>query len=432
MALATKGLNTFSAAEAARLIASGEITSESLVRACLERISEREPNLHAWATLDLQHALAQARYCDRGPARGPLHGVPIGIKDIIDTADLPTEMGSPIYKGHRPAADAACVAGLRAAGAVILGKTITCEFAGMTPDMTANPHNLAHTPGGSSSGSAASVADFQVPAALGTQTGGSVIRPASFCGIVGYKPSYGLINRRGVFPAAESLDTVGFMARTVEDVDLIAAHLVGRDRVRREEVKGPRVGICRTPLWDSVDRATAEAIEDAAKRLAAAGLQVEEIVLPRRFSGLAEARDKINDYERARALGYEWASKRDQISSRLSASLARGCAMQASDFMGALALAESCRARLSALTRDVDVLLAPAVPGEAPRGLDFTGDPRLQGIWTLLHVPTITLPTHGGPGGLPIGIQLVGKYCEDEALLAAAYWAFDRLGAWRM
>jgi Asp-tRNA(Asn)/Glu-tRNA(Gln) amidotransferase A subunit family amidase len=305
MALATKGLNTFSAAEAARLIASGEITSESLVRACLERISEREPNLHAWATLDLQHALAQARYCDRGPARGPLHGVPIGIKDIIDTADLPTEMGSPIYKGHRPAADAACVAGLRAAGAVILGKTITCEFAGMTPDMTANPHNLAHTPGGSSSGSAASVADFQVPAALGTQTGGSVIRPASFCGIVGYKPSYGLINRRGVFPAAESLDTVGFMARTVEDVDLIAAHLVGRDRVRREEVKGPRVGICRTPLWDSVDRATAEAIEDAAKRLAAAGLQVEEIVLPRRFSGLAEARDKINDYERARAFGYE-------------------------------------------------------------------------------------------------------------------------------
>src|SRR6185312_12985654 len=274
-----------------------------------------------------------------------------------------------IYKGHRPAADAACVAGLRAAGAVILGKTITCEFAGMTPDMTANPHNRAHTPGGSSSGPAAAVSAFQVPAARGTQRGGSVIRPASFCGIVGYKPSYGLINRRGVFAAAESLDTVGFMARTVEDVDLIAAHLVGRDRVRREEVKGPRVGICRTPLWDSVDRATAEAIEDAAKRLAAAGLQVEEIVLPRRFSGLAEARDKINDYERARALGYEWASKRDQISSRLSAALVRGHAMQANDFLAAVELAEACRARLPAIMRDVDVLLAPSVPGEAPRGL---------------------------------------------------------------
>ena len=432
MALATQGLNIFSASEAARLIAAGEIGSEALVRACLERISEREPHLHAWAALDLQHALAQARQRDREPSRGKLHGVPIGVKDIIDTADLPTEMGSPIYKGHRPAADAACVATLRAAGAVILGKTITCEFAGMTPDMTANPHNLGHTPGGSSSGSAAAVADFQVPAAFGTQTGGSVIRPASFCGIVGYKPSYGLISRRGVFPAAESLDTVGIMARTVEDVDVIAAHLVSRDPVRREEVKGPRIGVCRTPLWDTVDRATAEAIEDAAKRLSAAGLQVQEIVLPKRFSGLAEARDQINDYERARALGYEWAAKRDQISSRLSASLTRGFAMRADAFTSAIELAESCRDRLPALMRDVDVLLAPSVPGEAPRGLDYTGDPRLQGIWTLLHVPTITLPTHGGANGLPVGIQLVGKYLEDEALLAAAYWVFDRLGAWRM
>jgi Asp-tRNA(Asn)/Glu-tRNA(Gln) amidotransferase A subunit family amidase len=432
MALATKGLNTFSAAEAARLIASGEITSEALVRACLERISEREPNLHAWAALDLQHALAQARQCDRIPPRGPLHGVPIGIKDIIDTADLPTEMGSPIYKGHRPAADAACVASLRAGGAVILGKTITCEFAGMTPDMTANPHNLAHTPGGSSSGSAAAVADFQVPAALGTQTGGSVIRPAAFCGIVGYKPSFGLINRRGVFPAAESLDTVGIMARTVEDVDLVAAHMIGRERVRRDGAAPPRIGLCRTPLWDSVERASAEAVEDAAKRLAAAGAQIQEIILPKRFAGLTEARDHINDYERARALAYEWAAKRDQISSRLTASLTRGHALQASDFMAALELAESCRTRLPALMRDVDMLLAPAVPGEAPRGLDFTGDPRLQGIWTLLRVPTVTLPTHGGPGGLPVGIQLVGKYCEDEALLGSAFWVFDRLGAWRM
>jgi Asp-tRNA(Asn)/Glu-tRNA(Gln) amidotransferase A subunit family amidase len=432
MTLATRGLNNFSASEAARLIDAGEVGSEALVRSCLERISEREPHLHAWAALDLQHALAQARQRDREPSRGKLHGVPIGVKDIIDTADLPTEMGSPIYKGHRPSADAACVATLRAAGAVILGKTITCEFAGMTPDMTANPHNMAHTPGGSSSGSAAAVADFQVPAAFGTQTGGSVIRPASFCGVVGYKPSFGLINRRGVLPAAESLDTVGLLARTIADIDLIASVLVGRERAPRETGAPPRIGLCRTPLWDTVERASIEAIEDAAKRLSAAGASVREIVLPKKFAGLGAARDAINDYERARALAYEWNTKRDLISSRLSASLARGWAMEARAFVEALQLAESCRARLPTLLRDVDVLLAPSVPGEAPRGLDYTGDPRLQGLWTLLRLPTITLPTHGGPNGLPVGIQLVGKFYQDEALLTASYWVMDRLGAWRV
>jgi amidase len=366
------------------------------------------------------------------PSRGPLHGVPIGVKDIIDTVDLPTEMGSPIYKGHRPASDAACVATLRAAGAVILGKTITCEFAGMTPDMTANPHNMAHTPGGSSSGSGAAVADFQVPAAFGTQTGGSVIRPSSYCGIVGYKPSYGLISRRGVLPAAESLDTVGLMARSLVDVDLLMSILVGRDRVPREVGSAPRIGLCRTPLAHTLEQASIDAVEDAAKRLSAAGATVREVTLPKKFADLAGARDKVNDYERARALSYEWNSKRDLISSRLSASLTRGWAMHVGEFTEAMQLAEACRSRLPTVFKDIDLLLTPAVTGEAPRGLDYTGDPRLQGIWTLLRVPTITLPTHGGPNGLPVGIQLVGKFYQDDALLTAAYWVMDRLGAWRV
>ena len=341
--------------------------------------------------------------------------MPIGVKDIIDTADLPTEMGSPIYRGHRPATDAACVALVRAAGAVILGKTVTCEFAGMTPGATTNPHDVAHTPGGSSSGSGAAVADFMVPAAFGTQTGGSVLRPAAYCGVFGFKPTFGAFNRRGVYPAAESLDTIGLIARSLDDLELMGAVLELRPpSAPRPLERPPRIGLCRTPLWDKAQPETVAAIEDAAARLGRAGARVREIVLPDEFAGLRNAaRETINNYERAAAMAHEWSSHRELISERLRKRIELGRAMPHAEYLAALRLGEDCRARLPAVFDDLDVLLAPCANGEAPRGLDDTGDPGFQAIWTILHTPALTLPTHRGPNGLPVGIQLVARRHED-------------------
>src|SRR3954452_3263173 len=255
-------LNALSATEIAQGIAEKKFTAEAVVRDCLARIEAREPVVKAWATIDPDYALRQARELDRGPHRGALHGVPIGVKDIIDTADLPTEMGSEIYKGNRSFSDAACVAVVRAAGAVILGKTVTAEFAGMSPGPTTNPHNPAHTPGGSSSGSAAAVADHMVPAAFGTQTGGSVLRPAAYCGVVGYKPTFNLINRAGIKFAAETLDTIGLITRSIDDLELLTAVLVGRKPSLPRTLMGPpRIGLCRTPLWDTAQPETMRAVE---------------------------------------------------------------------------------------------------------------------------------------------------------------------------
>src|ERR1700720_3099022 len=267
-----RGLNELGAAEIVAKIAASEITCEAVTRDCIERIAAREPVVKAWVNFNPELALAQAHALDREPRRGPLHGVPIGVKDVIDTFDMPTEMGSPIYRGYRPTADAACVALLRRAGAVILGKTATCELAGMAPAATTNPHRAAHTPGGSSSGSAAAVADFMVPAALGTQTGGSVLRPSSFCGVFGYKPTYNTFNKAGLKPAAESIDTIGWIARSIEDIALLSAVL------RREEPQplrsvsaAPRIGMCRTEIWDSAQPETKSAVENAATTLSKAG-----------------------------------------------------------------------------------------------------------------------------------------------------------------
>jgi Asp-tRNA(Asn)/Glu-tRNA(Gln) amidotransferase A subunit family amidase len=424
-------LNTLTASEIVRAVASGEATCEAVVRACLERIDAREMDIHAWASVDRELALARARELDRGPPRGPLHGVPIGVKDIIDTADLPTEMGSPIYRGHRPATDAACVGLTRAAGAMILGKTVTCEFAGMTPGATANPHNLAHTPGGSSSGSGAAVADFMVPVAFGTQTGGSVIRPAAYCGVFGFKPTFGAFNRRGVYPAAESLDTLGLIARSLDDLELLSAVLELRPVAAPIVTdSAPRVGLCRTPLWQTAQAETVAAVEDAAARLAKAGAWVQEIVLPDEFAGLRfAARETINNYERAAAMAYEWSSHREAISERLRKRIELGRAMPHAEYVAALRLGEECRARLPAVFEEVDVLLTPCANGEAPRGLGETGDPGFQAIWTILHVPALTLPTHRGPNGLPVGIQLVAARHADQRLFGCARWIWQQLGS---
>jgi Asp-tRNA(Asn)/Glu-tRNA(Gln) amidotransferase A subunit family amidase len=426
---AGSGLNVLGATEIAQRIRAGETTAEAVTRDCLARIEAREATVKAWAHLDPGAALAQARVLDAAPPRGALHGVPVGIKDIFATADMPTGLGSPIYDGHRPAADASCVALLRAAGAVILGKTVTCEFAGMEPGNTTNPHDPGRTPGGSSSGSAAGVADGMMPLALGTQTGGSVLRPSSFCGIVGFKPSYNAINRQGLCFAAENLDTIGIHARSVDDVDLCATVLCGREAAPgAKPAAAPVIGLCRTPLWETAQPETVEAVEDSAARLAAAGAQVSEIVLPGLFDGITAARDVLNNVERSRGMAHEWNTAREKISARLRASIEKGYATPEADYIAALELLAECRAQLAAVCEGLDALLCPCVPGEAPTGLAETGAPGFQGFFTALHVPSLTLPTHRGPNGMPVGIQLVGHFRRDPALLAVARWAWDVLG----
>jgi Asp-tRNA(Asn)/Glu-tRNA(Gln) amidotransferase A subunit family amidase len=318
---------------------------------------------------------------------------------------------------------------LRAAGAVILGKTVTAEFAGMTAGPTANPHNPAHTPGGSSSGSAAAVADFMLPAALGTQTGGSVLRPAAYCGVIGYKPTFGAFNRAGLKFAAESLDTIGLLARTLDDVALITSVLLGGRTGAPVSLGGPpRIGLCRTPLWEEAEPETRHAVEDAAARLAQAGATLREVTLPDAFAGLkVAARVTINNYERSKSMAAEWGGHRDLISPKLARAIALGMEMPYEDYLAAIRLGETCRARLPAVFEDLDILLAPCVNGEAPAGLESTGDPGFQAIWTILHVPTVSLPTHKGPRGLPVGIQLVGRRHDDPRLFACARWVWERL-----
>ncbi|GAA4336782.1 amidase [Pigmentiphaga soli] len=418
--------NALTATEAAAAIREGRLSSTDLVEACLARIDEREPALRAWAHLDPELGREQARQRDADTPAGPLHGVPIAVKDVIDTADQPTQMGSPIYAGYRPAADASIVSLLRGAGAVILGKTATAEFAGTAPAATTNPHDPTRTPGGSSSGSAAAVADLMVPVALGTQTGGSVQRPASFCGVFGYKPSYGRINRAGLKFAAESLDTLGWMARSLDDLALLDAVLSGEAPAPLEPLENPRIGICRTYLWERAEPSTRQALHDAADALRQAGLQVTERELPADFAGLSPVREVLNDYERARAMAYEWSHHRARISPQLSRSIERGFAMRHADYLQAQRFAHDTRVAFDAWLDDCDVLVAPCVNGEAPKGLDHTGDTTFQSLWTLLHAPTVGLPTHRGPHGLPVSIQLVARRGDDARLLRAA------LAAWRI
>jgi Asp-tRNA(Asn)/Glu-tRNA(Gln) amidotransferase A subunit family amidase len=297
-------LRSLSAREAARQITERRITAEALASAYLDRIEAREAMVGAWQHLDREQALEAARRRAAEPPRGPLHGVPIAVKDVIDTADMPTAYGSPIYRGHRPAADASCVALARAAGAVVLGKTVTTEFATFTPGKTANPRNPAHTPGGSSSGSAAAVADGMAPLAFGTQTAGSVIRPGAYCGCIAYKPSFGLINRGGVKPLADSLDTIGVFARSVEDAAFFAGVLTERPALRHLAVpqQAPRFGLYRTPVWDQAEPATAVALDAARAALERGGAVVAELQIAPEHEGLAEAQDTIMWFETVRAL----------------------------------------------------------------------------------------------------------------------------------
>ncbi len=408
--------------------AAGAFTIEEVVQALLNRIAEHDPLIQAWETVDPEWALAQARRVDSLSERGPLHGVPIGVKDVIDTAALPTQMGSPLYAGHQPRTDAACVAQTRAAGAVVIGKTVTAEFAGTQPTRTRNPRNTAHTPGGSSSGSAAAVAAGMVPMAYGTQTGGSVLRPAAFCGVVGFKPTFGSYNPVGVKPAAESLDTLGLIARSIDDIELFHNVLSGAPPILEStRPTAPRIGVCRTHLWDTAQTETIDAIEDAAQRLATAGAKVVPIELLDGFQQLTAKRQIINAYERARGLAHEWFEQRDGISAKMAHTCEIGFEISQQEYRAVLIIVEHARQQASQMFDDLDVLLTPTAPGEAPHGHDYAGDPRFQELWTLLHMPAITLPTHSGPNDLPVGIQLVARRYADAKLLAVAHWTIEQL-----
>jgi Asp-tRNA(Asn)/Glu-tRNA(Gln) amidotransferase A subunit family amidase len=412
---------SLSARAAAQAIAAGRLTAETLVTACLDHISARESVVGAWHHLDPEAALAEARQRDTEAPRGPLHGIPIAVKDLIDTADMPTGYGSAIYHGHRPAADAACVALARAAGAIVLGKTVTTEFACFTAGKTANPRNPAHTPGGSSSGSAAAVADGMVPLAFGTQTAGSVIRPASFCGCVGYKPSFGMIPRAGVKPLADSLDTIGVMARGVDDAAFFAGVLAGRPALRDVAMPSapPRFGLYRTPMWSEAEASTIAALDRARAALERAGAWIGEIIGPPEHLGLTAAQATVMGFEMVRTLAHERLMHSAELSPRLAQQLDQGMAVGPDEYDAAVAETAAARARLKAFFGPCDAMLVPAAPGEAPPGLGYTGDPVFNRMWTLLGVPCLTIPAVWGDSGLPTGIQLVGRVGDDPRLIMA-------------
>lgn len=412
------------ASQARAAILAGRLSATALAESCLARIAEREPIVRAFVHLDPVRVLEAARAADAAGCPGLLGGIPVGVKDVIDTHDMPTAMNSPIWAGWQPRGDAACVAWTRAQGAIVLGKTVTTEFATRHPGPTANPHDPRRTPGGSSSGSAASVADFMAPLAFGTQTAGSIIRPAAYCGVVGYKPSYGTISRIGMKIMSDSLDTMGMMARSVADCALFAGALSGRDLGDPDAAapRAPRVGLCRGPTWAMAAPETAVLLDQVAVALSRAGAAVLPRELPAGFSALVEAHPLVMNIESARALGFELTRHRDQVSAALREKLEPALAEPIARYDWAKAVFAECQAGFPAALEGLDVLVTPAAPGEAPVGLDWTGDPAFNFIWTSLHVPCVTVPAGRGPNGMPLGIQIVGRRGEDAAVLAWARW----------
>ena len=413
-------LHTLTATQAAALIRSGKLNPIDLTEACLARIAEREPLVRAFHFHDPAQARQQA--ANAGP--GALQGIPVGIKDVLDTADMPSGYGSPIWEGWRPRADSAPVAWARKAGAVVMGKTVTTEFATRKPGPTANPAGLGHTPGGSSSGSAAGVADGFFPSAYGTQTAGSIIRPAAYCGVVGYKPSYNTIDRMGMKVMSASLDTVGVMARSVADCALFAAAVSTRDLGDPDAKpdRAPRVGICMGPTAAAALPETESLRVRVTNALNRAGARVTDRELPDDYANLIDAHPIVMNHESARALGWELEHARDRISPGLLERLQFGLSRTAEQVAEAYAVFERTQQAFPDAMDGLDVLITPSAPGEAPTGLEWTGDPSFNFVWTSLHVPCVTVPAGLGPNGMPLGIQIVGRRGDDKAVLAWAQW----------
>jgi len=421
-------LQSLSAWHAAALLCRRELSAEELMRACLDRAAERDGEVRAFAHLDPDAALAQARALDAGTVRGPLHGLPLGVKDLFDTFDLPTAYGSPLYAGHRPAADAAAVALCREAGAVVMGKTVTTEFAYFHPGPTRNPRRLTHTPGGSSSGSAAAVADGMLPLALGTQTAGSIIRPAAYCGVVGYKPTTGWVPRAGVKSLSDTLDVVGGFGRSVRDVALLGAVLTGDARLLAlPDVEAPHIGMCRTPAWPLADADTRAAWDRATTVLAASGASLADVELPESLPDLVSLHKSVMAFEMTRALSHERVRHSEHLSAALRLLFREGGVITGEAHAANLETATAAKRSIDAWFASFDVVIAPSTTGEAPAGTDASGDPVFCRGWTLLGLPCVHLPFARGSHGLPIGLQCIGRTGDDQRLLATAHWVFERL-----
>jgi len=421
-------LNELSAVEAARRIKAGDLTAETLMRACLERTADRDAAVRAWAHLDPEQAIAGAKAADAAGNPGPLAGIPVGVKDIIDTADMPTRHGSTIYGLNRPNADAAVVTLTREQGGVVMGKTVTTEFAWRNPGPTGNPHNPAHTPGGSSSGSAAGVADKQFPLAFGTQTAGSVIRPAAYCGAVGFKPSVGTHSRAGVKELSGYLDTVGCFARSVEDVGFFDAALRGTAPSPLDIFDGapPRIGVM-VPFRIEAEAAALDMLETVWRRAETAGATIIDIASNTSFEALADVQTVVMTGDSGRALEWEYERHPERLTRFYRDNIALGLAMAGDALAGAKARADKARAEQAALFEGVDILLTLPAPGEAPLGLGFTGDPLFNRVWTILGWPCVTIPAGSGPNGLPLGAQIVAPAAADATALAAAAWLENAL-----
>jgi Asp-tRNA(Asn)/Glu-tRNA(Gln) amidotransferase A subunit family amidase len=421
--------NRLAAITLVRLIEDGELTAEAVVASCLERIAEREPMVRAWSHLAAEAALAEAQERDRTGKKTLLNGVPFGLKDIFDSADMPTTYGSPIYVGCRPANDASAASLPRAAGGILLGKTVSTEFANAHPGPTTNPHDPGFSPGGSSSGSAAAVADFMVPLAIGTQTGGSVIRPAAYCGVVGFKPSYGLFPPAGMRINTEALDTVGIMARSVGDIALFRAAMMAIPYAPPAMPQtAPRLGLCRGPHWDEAQPEGRAMLEAAADRLASAGAAIQETKLPSECSEGDERQTTIGSFEGLRNHMPELYRHEALLSVRLrETKIARGRELSLAAFRDACRGAETARAAAREWAGGFDAILTLPAPGQAPRGLASTGSAVFNALWTQLWMPCLTLPVGRGPDGLPVGIQLVGRRHDDARLLEVGLWVESRL-----
>jgi Asp-tRNA(Asn)/Glu-tRNA(Gln) amidotransferase A subunit family amidase len=419
------------ATEIVQRIEERRLTAEAVVASCLERIARREPVVRAWVHLDGRAALEAARTFDRAGRKMLLGGVPFGLKDIFDAAGMPAGYGSPVYAGWRPPWDASAAVLPKAAGGILIGKTVTTEFANRHPGPTANPHDPAFTPGGSSSGSAAAVADFMVPLAIGTQTGGSVIRPAAYCGIVGFKPSFGLFPPGGMRINTETLDTVGIMARSVADIALLRAAIMAIPYMQPAMPEAaPRLGLCRGPHWDEALPEGRAVLEAAASRLAAAGAAVTDTVLPPECADADAVWETLGGFEALRNHMPELRRHEALLSQALrETKIALGRKLGLDRFRAACGAAEKGRAAAREWALGFDAILTLPAPGQAPRGLADTGSAVFNAVWTLLHMPCLTLPAGHGPDRLPVGAQLVGRRHEDARLLEVGLWVEARLAA---
>jgi Asp-tRNA(Asn)/Glu-tRNA(Gln) amidotransferase A subunit family amidase len=437
-----------SAARAA--IDQGLLTSEELVTACLARIDELEPTIGAWAHLDRELALQQARAADEfrktGLPTGALHGLPVGIKDIIDTADYPTERGTVLHQGRQPEHDATLVSLLKEAGAIILGKTVSTEMAVYAPGKTRNPHNPDHTPGGSSSGSAAAVASAMLALSVGTQTNGSIIRPASYCGVYGFKPSFGRISRHGVLQQSPPLDTIGVFARDLDDLALIADVLMRFDaqdaamkpiappciaRIMAEEAPvNPHFAFVRTPVWDQVELVTKDALRELLDATNATQPGTVDLLdLPDLFADLHEDHRKVMEGDLARSFDDEYRRGKAQLSAVLRDMIERGQQVSDNEYRAALARIEEYVAFLDQVFEDYDAIITPATPGPAPAGIDATGSPVMNTIWTFCGTPALNLPLLQNEQGMPLGVQMVGARNDDARLFRSARWLLEKLQA---